>query len=428
MEILLLFGLLITYVFMGIPVAVCIGLAALTTMIAADMGIPFSLVPNQLFSGMNSFTLMAIPFFILAGEMMNRAGLTIRILNLAEAIVGHIRGGLAHVNILASMLMAGVSGSGAADTAAVGSAMIPTMQEKGFKSNFAVVVTATSSTVGPIIPPSVLFILYGFLTNASVGKLFLGGVFPGILMGLGLMITSYIICLKEGYEKSHEKFESRRLWRTGKEGVAALLIPIVIVGSISTGVATATESGVIAVLIALILGLAFRTLTKKGVLRDAVVNSTYTTSIIFLILATSAIFSNILVRSQFQLFVIDTLESITSSPTVSILLIILFIFIMGMFVDVTPILIMFAAPLSEVGTQLGFDPTFFGVIMVIAAMIGSVTPPVGGLLLISTSIGQIPISDTFKILIPFVVTLIIILLIVTFIPQLVTFLPNAIMG
>lgn len=412
---------------MGIPVAICIGLAALTTILLVDIGIPFTLLPSQMFSGMNSFTLMAIPFFILAGEMMNRAGLTIRILNLAEAIVGHIRGGLAHVNILASMLMAGVSGSGAADTAAIGTAMISTMKEKGFKANFAVVVTAASATVGPIIPPSVLFILYGFLTNVSVGKLFLGGIIPGILMGLGLMVTSYIICRKEGYEKSHEKFESKRLLKRTKEGFVALLVPIVIIGSISTGFATATESGVIAVVLAFIIGILFRTLNNFETVKNAVISSTHTTAIIFLILATSAIFSNILVRAQFQTVVIDTLQTITSSPTLSLLLIILFIFIMGMFVDVTPILIMFATPLAIVGEQLGFDPVFFGVVIVIASMIGSVTPPVGGLLLISASIGQIPIASTFRILIPFVLTLIFILLIVILIPGTVTLIPNLFM-
>ncbi|WP_243299309.1 TRAP transporter large permease [Bacillus litorisediminis] len=427
MSIILLFVLLIFFVFLGIPIAVCIGLAALTTIILVGLGIPFTLLPAQMYSGMNSFTLMAIPFFILAGEIMNRAGLTIRILNLAEACVGHIRGGLAHVNIVASMIMAGVSGSGAADTAAIGTAMIKNMKEKGFKLNFAVVLTAAASTVGPIIPPSVLFILYGFLTNVSVGKLFLGGVIPGILMSIGLMVCSYIICLKEGYGKAHEKFEIKRLTKAGKEGLLALIVPFVIIFSITTGFATATESGVIAVVISLILGLIFKTLTKKETLYGAIIDSTHSTAIIFLILATSAVFSNILVRSQFQFLVIDTLHSITSSPILSLFLIIVFILIIGMFVDVTPILIMFATPMAQVGEQLGFDPVFFGVVIVIASMIGSITPPVGGLLLISASIGKIPIADTFKILIPFVLTLVLILLLIVLVPQIVTFLPNLLM-
>src|SRR5699024_3298687 len=363
-------------------------------------------------------------FFILAGEMMNRAGITIRLLNLAESEVGHFRGGLAHVNILASMMMAGISGSGAADTAAIGSTMIPAMEQKGYKTDFSVVLTASASVVGPIIPPSVLFILYGSLTNVSIGKLFLGGIIPGIIMSGSMMVTSYFICKSEGYGKVFQTFEKKRFLKASKKGMIALILPIAIVGSIITGFATATESGVIAVLLAIILGALFKTMNNFHVLKDTVINSMHTTAITFMILATSAIFSNILVHYLFQIIVLDVLNSLTNSPTIMLLLIIAFILIIGMFVDVTPIIIMFAAPMSLVADQLGYDPVFFGIILTISATIGAITPPVGGFLLISCGIGKIPVSDTLKIIMPYFITLVIALLIVAFLPSTVTFLPN----
>src|SRR5699024_3908635 len=246
---------------------------------------------------------------------------------------------------------------------------------------------------------------YGSLTNVSIGKLFLGGIIPGIIMSGSMMVTSYFICKREGYGKVFQTFEKKRFLKASKKGMIALILPIAIVGSIITGFATATESGVIAVLLAIILGALFKTMNNFHVLKDTVINSMHTTAITFMILATSAIFSNILVRSRFQIIVLYVLNSLTNSPTfilllflVLLLLFIAFILIIGMFVDVIPIIIMFAAPMSLVADQLGSDPVFFGIILTISATIGAITPPVGGFLLISCGIGKIPVSDTLKII------------------------------
>lgn len=425
-----LFGSLLIFILMGIPIAISIGLAGLIGLLMiSGSGVPLVLVPSQMFAGLDSFALMAIPFFILAGEMMNQAGLTTRIIELADSVVGHIKGGLAHVNVLGSMMMAGVSGSGAADTAAIGTVMIPSMRKKGYGADFSVVLTATASTVGPIIPPSVLFVIYGFLTNTSIGALFLGGAIPGIIMALGLMVTAHFVTKVRDYEQVQKAFSIRRVAVASKHGIVAIIVPFIIVGSIITGVATATEAGVVAVFIALFLGIfVFKTLRSYGKVHAVVEKSVHTTAIIFLILATSAIFSNVLTRVGFQSLVLETLNTLASTPTQMLIAIVGFILILGLFVDVTPILVMFAAPMSAVAAQIGYDPIFFGVVMVISAMIGSVTPPVGGLLLISCGIANIPLTATFKILIPFVLTLVVTLLLIIVFPNVVTFLPSLLMS
>lgn len=425
MELILLFGSLLLLVALGVPVAFSIGIASLVTLLVADLDVPLELLPRQMFTGMDSFALMAIPFFILGGELMNEAGLTTRIIQFADAVIGHMKGSLAQVNILSNLMMAGVSGSGAADAAATSTVMLPQMQKAGYDRDFAVSLTACAATVGPIIPPSVLFILYGFLTNVSIGDLFIGGLIPGLVMGMSLMAVTAVLCRKRNYQQSPRPFELQRVVKTGPAGLAALIAPAVIAGSILTGFATATEAGVVVVALAVAYGLfLFRTLHSMSAIIRVVESSIHTTAMVFMIIATSALFSNILTRLRFQQLLLDGLSAISDERWPMLLMMVMVILVLGLVIDVTPLLVMFAIPFSQVAAALGFDPVFFGVVMVIAAMIGSVTPPVGGVLMICAGIGRVPVTATLRVLPPFVAALIAALLLVLLVPATATFLPS----
>lgn len=428
MEIIALFGLLLLFLAMGIPIAASIGLAALGTILVSGMSVPLALVPREIYSGINSYALMAVPFFIMAGEMMNAAGITQRIIRLALAVVGHIRGSLAEVNVFASIMMAGVSGSGAADTAALGTVLIPEMAKKGYSRAYAVAVTSSAATIGPIIPPSVLFVVYGSLTSVSVGTLFVAGILPGLLMGALMMVVAYITSRRYGYQQDPEPFSFQTLAAAFLGGLAALIVPFVIVGAILTGLATATEVGVIAIVIALVLGmLAFGKFRSWRELADVVGRSVRMSATIMFIIATSGLFANVLTRLRFQDALLATLTGVTDNPVIILVLIVVAVLILGLFIDVTPLLIMFAAPLAIVGAQIGYDPIFFGVIVVLSATIGAVTPPVGGYLIIASGIAEIPITRAVKPLIPFWLALLAALAILIAFPGIVTAVP-ALMG
>lgn len=423
-----IFVILLGLIFLGVPVAFSIGLASLATIYIFDLGIPLTLLPAKTFSGMDSFSLMAIPFFILAGEIMNQAGVTRRIIDLADACVGFLKGGLSYVNVLSAMLMAGVSGSGTADAAALGVVMIPNMEEKGYSKEYAVALTSCANTVGPIIPPSTLFILYGYYTNTSVAKLFLGGLLPGVLMGIALMVVAQLICRKNGYRQETSRFSLTQLRIAFVRGWAPLLAPVFILASIILGWATPSEAGVLVCVMALIMGLVFREIRNFRDIAKIVVAAAKSSCTIFSLLAFSGIFANILVRAHFQETIIDALRYFSDSATLTMVAISLFIFILGMFVDVTPMIIMFSAAFASVAVASGIDVVHFGVVFVLICMIGAVTPPVGGLLFVTTAIGKISMQRVIPMLIPFVAVLGIVDLILIFFPPLATLLPNLLMG
>lgn len=419
-----IFLILIVLIFLGIPVAVSIGLASLATIYIFDLGVPLTLLPSQTFSGVDSFPLMAIPFFIFAGEIMNKAGITRRILDLADAIVGSLKGGLTYVNVLAAMMMASISGSGTACAAALGVSLIPDMASRGYSKEYAISLTSCANVVGPIIPPSTLFILFGYYTNTSVAKLFMGGVVPGILIGISLMIVGTIICRKKGFRQEAAPFSMEKLKRAVMRGWAALLIPAAIFLSIIMGWTTASEAGAIVCVLSLGLGAWYRTITKAADVMEVTRSAASSTCTIFALLALSGIFANVLVRAHFQEVVADILFSISGSPLTILIIIVLFIFVLGMFVDVTPMVIMFAATFTAIAEEVGVDRVHFGVLFTIICMIGAVTPPVGGILFVTTTIGKIPMTRIVPMLVPFVLTLVVITCILVFVPSLATALPN----
>lgn len=411
---------------LGCPIAIGMCFASFAALFWGNTTVPLTVVPQRMFVTIDSFSMMAIPLFILAGELMNSAGITRRIVNFCSALVGHIRGGLAHVNILASMLFAGISGAAAADSASLGSMLIPAMIEDGYDADFSVAVTATSSTIGPIIPPSIMMIIYGSMAGVSIGALFMGGVIPGILIGIVLMVIAYIISCKRGY-KAEAKKSLGEIFVAFKESLVALVMPLIVLGGILFGIFTTTEAGCIAVVYALIAGAAMRELHLKDLFR-IFLSAALTTASTMFVLASAQALGWILARAQFPQMVVKALLGVSDNGTVIFLLILLFLFVLGFFMDGTAGMIILIPVFLPVIAQYGWDPIQFADCIIMMLLVGAVTPPVGVLLFICCGIAKISIAQAAKAVWPFVFGEIAVILLCVFIPQLITFLPDMIYG
>lgn len=420
-----LFGSFFILLIIGVPIAFAIGLGSLVPILMQG-NIPLTLVVSRMFGGIDSFPLMAIPFFILTGTLANACNMTIKIMDLAQFLVGRMRAGLAHCDIVASILFGGISGSAVADAASQGAVLIPSMKAHGYPAGYAAAVTASSSVIGAIIPPSTLMIIYGYLTGVSTGQLFLGGVLPGILVGLALMVVAHFEAVRLGIGVDHDA--RKRDWQTFLQVLRgsgpAMLIPIIILGGITGGFFTPTEAGVIAIATILFLG----TFVYDGFtwprLRSAILGAGYTTAMVMMILATSTVFANLLTRARVQSELIEFLQSVTAVPELQMLLVVAALLVLGLFIDATAVLIMFAAPLAAVSAGLGYDPIHAGIIFVVACLIGGVTPPVGTLMFIAAGIARIGIAEASKALFPFVLALIVSNILIVLVPPLVTWLPS----
>ncbi|MCK4259175.1 MAG: TRAP transporter large permease [Halanaerobiales bacterium] len=422
----LFLGTLFLFVLLGIPVAFSLGLSNLAIMSAMDM--PFMVLAQKMVSGMNSFPLLAIPFFMFVGEIMNRGGIAKRLVNFADALVGYITGGLGHVNILASMFFGGISGSAIADTAAIGGLLVPPMIEQKFPADYSAAITASSAVIGIIIPPSIPFILYGIITNTSIARLFLGGIIPGIMVGVALMITTYFTSKKHGYgildgvEK--QKFSIKRVWQTFKSAWLALVIPFIVVGGILGGVFTATEAGVIAALVSLILGLVVYKEVKIKDLPQIMLNTARTTAIVLFLCGMAMVTAWLLTIARVPFELADLLTSITTSPLGVLLLANVLLFLVGFVMDLTPAMLILAPILLPVVQSVGIDPVYFGVLMSINLGIGLITPPVGTVLYVACGVADIKMEQLVKSIIPFLLTLLVVLALLIMFPQLVLFIPN----
>ena len=423
-----IFVILLVLIVIGVPVAGCIGLASIATIYIFKLGVPLTMVAAKTFSGVDSFSLMAIPFFVLAGELMNKAGITKRILDIAEALVGSLKGGLTYVNVLAAMMMASISGSGTACAAMLGKTLIPDMEERGYSKEYAVALTSCANVVGPIIPPSTLFILYGYYTNTSVANLFMGGVIPGIAIGIGLMIMGRFVCKAKGYRQEVEPFSLRKLGGALYRGWAARCIPVFIFVAIVFGWTTASEAGALTCVVSLILGICYKSIRSWKDIMEVTKSAAHSTCTIFTLLALSGIFANVLVRAHFQEVIEEILFSIAHTPTTILLAIIAFIFILGMFVDVTPMVIMFSATFAGIAASVGIGAVHFGVLFTLICMIGAVTPPVGGILFVTTTIGNISMTKITPMLIPFICVLLVVTVLLIAFPGMVTFIPALLFG
>lgn len=426
MLLVIMIAVLFVFSLLGMEIAWAIGLAAfgyLTLSQFTDNATPLVLFAQQMTSGVNSFVLLAIPLFIFAGELMNITGVTKRIVAFAASLVGHRNGGLANVGVTANFIMSGCSGSALADAAATGTVLLPEMKKRGFKPAFSSAVIASAATVGPIVPPSISFVLLGAIVNVSVGQLFLGGVVPGALMFIAMFGVTWWICRSRKYPLEPRATGTER--RVAFiEGFSALLAPLIIVGSIVFGIATPTESAAVAVFYVLFLGLFVYRNLSIGQVFTAASHAAVGTSVIMLTVATSKIFAWLAVKENLGVILTDALLTVTDTVWGLLILINIMLLILGMFMEILPIMLILAPVLFPLLTGLGIDEVHFGVVMVLNLMIGMITPPIGLNLFIISSIGGVGVVEIFKEAIPYFFILVAVLLIITFIPALTLFLPT----
>lgn len=412
---------LITLVF-GFPVAFCLGLTSLTALVVSD--VPLLLMTQRLFTGIDSFPLMAVPFFVLAGELMNRGGTTRRLIDFANVIVGRVPGGLAHTNILASMFFGGISGSAVADAAAMGTIMVPGMVKKGFSPGFSAAVTAASSTMGPIIPPSILMVLMGVTTGLSIGGLFAAGIIPGILLGLSMMVLSYIMAIRYAFPKETMPLSPRIIWKEFVSAGPALMAPVIILGGILGGIFTPTEAAAVAVLYAFILGkFIYRELSFKD-MGDIFIQSGTTTAVLLLIIGMANIFAWVLTSEQIPTRIAQGLLSLTDSPYAILMLINILLIFTGMFLEGGAAIIILAPTLLQVTNAVGIAPLHFGLIMVLNLAVGLLTPPLGVCLFVVCGVTGINFPEIVRAVIPFLLVEFAVLLLVTYFPWIILLIPK----
>lgn len=421
MEIALLFLAFLILLLFGLPIALSVGASSVIYLLLND--IPLSVVPRKMFTGVDSFVLLCVPGFILAGSLMNSGGITRRLIRFSNALIGHIKGGLAQANVLASMFFAGITGTAIADTVSIGAVMIPAMKDEGYDTDFAVGVTVSSSTIGPIIPPSLPMIIAGTMTGLSVTKLFVGGALPGLLLGLALMGVSYIIARKKNYPKE-PRASSRVLLRTFIEAFWALMLTVIILLGILGGIVTPTEASIIAGIYAFIVGLfVYRELKIRDV--PGIILSTMKSSASILILVGFArVFGWILASEQIPQLLAKVLLSITDNMVLLLLIINVLLLFVGMFMETIAALVILFPVLLPVAAELGMDPIHFGVMVVLNLMIGLTTPPIGVCLFAGAGIGKITIVEASRGVLPFLLVSLGVLMIVTYIPQVTLFLPG----
>lgn len=409
---------------MGIPIAFVLGLTPFIYWII-EGGIPSIIFPQRMFSGSSSFVLMAIPFFVLAGNLMSYGGVTKRIIAFTQAIVGNIRGGLGVVNVGSSMLFGGISGSANADVAALGTALIPEMVNEGYDLEFSTAITVTSATVGPIIPPSISLVIYGSLANVSIGALFLGGIIPGILIGIFLIVLVMIKASISNYPRTGN-FSFRIIRKTFKDALLALGMPLLIVGGILSGAFTPTEASAIAVVYAFVVGCFIFKGFKLKDLFGIIVKSVVVSASILIIIAFTSVIGWIIAEVRIPQLLGEWLLSITDNKYLILIFINLILLLMGTTLDPSAGLILFTPILIPIAKLVGINPIHLGVIMVLNLTIGLTTPPVGTCLYIGSTISKLPVQKLFVAMIPYLISNIIVLLLITYIPQLVLFLATKI--
>jgi C4-dicarboxylate transporter, DctM subunit len=421
MELTILLGCFLGGLVIGLPVAVTLGVSSMAYLLYE--GMPLVVIPQKMYAGMDSFVLLCIPGFILAGNLMNAGGITSRIVRLAQAMVGWMRGGLGLTNVAASMLFGGISGTAAADAASIGGMMIPGMKKAGYPADFSAAITAASSTVGPIIPPSVPMIIVGTLSGISVGKMFIAGALPGIMMGVAMMITAWIIARKKNFPKQE--------WQGfGELGSAflgafwAVAMTAFIVGGLLIGFATPTETAIVASVYAFVVGaFVYKGLKVRDVPR-IVIDSAISAAAILALVGLANVFGWILVSERIPQTIASGVLSITDNKFLVILLINLVLLFVGMFMETIAALIILFAPLLALAVGVGVDPVHFAVFAVLNLMIGLTTPPVGVCLFICADIGRVSLWQVTKAIGPFILTNLIVLMLVSYVPFFSTWLPS----
>lgn len=427
MTTLVIFTVLIGLIFLGVPVAISMGLTAVLTFLVMGQADILTMVAQRMYASTTSFTLLAIPFFILAGNLMNTGGITERIFRFARVLVGHIWGGLAQVNVIASMIFSGMSGAAVADAAGLGMIEMKAMKDNGYDWKFSAAITTASSTIGPVIPPSIPFVIYGHLTEVSVGRLFLAGVVPGVLMGLALMIAVYFISRYRNYPRD-ERAQLWALFDSGKRAVLPLMTPVIIVGGILSGQFTPTEASVIASLYALFLGLVVYRSIRFCDLPEIFWDTLVHTIRIMFIIASAGFFGWLLILHRIPAQVITGLTAFGSNYVLVMLIIIAVLLLFGCFLEGIAVLLITIPIFQKIIVHFSIDPVQFGVVMTLASMIGLLTPPVGMCLYAVSSITGVSIGDLTKEMWPYLLGIFLVLLAVAFIPSISLWLPNLLMG
>ena len=422
---LFVFIIIVILVCLNVPIAVSVASASLIYILAEDL--PLSVIPQQMFQIVDSFPFLAFPMFMLVGSLMNTGGMSRRIFDFAESIVGHLRGGIAHVNVVASLIFSGMSGSAISDAGGLGSIEIEAMTERGYEPEFAVAITAASSTIGPIVPPSVPVIIYAMAFDASIGRLFLGGFLPGLLMTVALMIMVYFYALKKEFPKG-AKLSINNVLITLKNSVLAMLTPVVLLGGMFSGIFTPTEAAVVAVLWAMFLGLFVHRELKLNHLPEIFLVVFVRMGVVLFLLATVGIFTWILTRENVPELLLNFISSAEISAPVFLMIANITLLFMGMITTVTPSIFLLAPIFYPIILKLGIDPVHFGIVVILNLMIGNLTPPVGPVLFVVSTIGKVPFFRAFRHTLPFIFPLLIVLLLITYIPQIVLFIPNLFMS
>jgi tripartite ATP-independent transporter DctM subunit len=410
------------FLILGVPVAFNMGISSLIYFVLTRQAL--STIPEMMFEGVNSFVFLAIPLFMLAGNVMNETGITNRIINVANTFVGHMRGGLAQVNVVGSMLFAGCSGSALADISGLGSIEIAMMEKSGYKKDFSCAITAASAIQGPLIPPSIPMVVFGAAANVSIGALFLGGAVPGALIGLSDMVVNYFIAKKRNFSVKSQKASLKEMVRHLGAASFAILMPVIIMGGILTGIFTPTEAAAVGVAYAILVsfiykhkisGKAFYKICKDVVKMGAT---------IYLLIATSSVFGWVLANEQVPKMIVETISKITTNPYGLILIINIMLLIWGLFMDSTPAIILLGPILLPLMSSIGIHPVHFGVIMVTNLVIGLITPPYGVGLFVTSVVGKIKLEILTKAILPYLMINFCVLALISYFPQVVLFLPK----
>lgn len=424
-----LFIAMFALMLLGLDIAFAMGISALGYIIISNLftrPLTLSVMPVIMLDGTDSFALTAIPMFILAGEIMSRGDITGKLVNFANGIVGHLRGGLGHTTVIVNMIMAGMSGSAVADLAATGSLVIPAMNKEGYNPRFSAALVASASTIGPVIPPSIPMILIGSLAGISVGKLFIGGAVPGFMMGVALMGYVAYYARKNDYP-TKKRATVKEVLNITKSAILPLGLPVVILGSMLTGVTTPTEAGVVGVWYALILCVVIYRNMKLKDLIEAMIDATASSAMVLFVVSVGALFGWVATAEQLGPKLSHLLFSVTDNPVLILLLINFVLIILGMVMATVPIILLMTPIIFPIAQQLGMNTIHFGVMMCLNLMIGLLTPPIGLNLFLAAAIGKVPVADVIKECLPIVIVLLFVLLLVTFYPPFVLWLPNLIM-
>jgi len=408
----------------GMPIGFVLGLTAVFGFLKMDDPVFMTMLSQRFFSAMNSYVYLALPLFLLAGDIMNKAGLTERIVGFSNVFFGRLRGGLAQVNIATSIIFGGISGSAVADTAALGSIFIPSMTKEGYDTDFSVAVTAASSVIAPIIPPSIIMVLYGGLMGVSIAGLFAAGIVPGLLIGIGMMILTRFISKARNYPQHHEKITFSRVKTETSKAIWALFMPVIILGGILGGIFTPTEAAAVAVGYALFLGfIVYRNVSLKDfywlLFRNSVMMG-----VIILILSAAAVLAWLFAIEQLPQAVAELLTSITDNRYILLLLINFLMLIVGMFMDILSSLIILGPILAPMAINLGVDPLHFGMMMCVNLSIAMITPPVGGCLFIGMVVGKISFGEMVRAIWPYIIVELMVLLMVIYIPDITMLVPK----